>query len=193
MVDDVNEDQQQQHQTEQVDPPVDLFELGADALNRLDYPTERVQEVRDSFRYQDAFTSRRLKLIGDADPELAEKIDAAIDEEKSSEAADKVREEEVAQLDQLEAQQRADAMAALRDEAAAVAHEEEIDTFLVEGGIVKARELADVFASKESSPAEALSAWDAASAAEREVATSMFGTAPIDFDIDEVLGRGGAS
>jgi hypothetical protein len=169
---------------QQQDQPVDedLFEVGADLLAKADYAPELVAQVRDSYDYSETFTDRRLRIIGELDPSIADRIQKAIEAEAADKKTDQAREEEVARLDALDAQQRADAMAVLRDQATAEAHDAEIDAFLASRGISKARALADVLSSRETSPSEALAAWDAASEVEREIATTQFGVGVIDFD-----------
>jgi len=183
-------DTQDQTGTTTTEP--DLSEEAADILERKDFAENIVEAVRYGGYDEEVYTKHRMSVIEAEDSELAAKLREAIKEQAAREAADKAREEAVAKLDQLEAEQRADAMAALQDQAAAEAHDAEIATFLAEGGIAKARDLADVLSSRETSPAEALTAWDSASEAEREVAT-QFGVGVIDFDPSEILGTGGAS
>jgi hypothetical protein len=188
------ETQDQTGQTTEQDPPVDvdLFEVGADLLEKADY-AELAAKVRDGYDYAETFTARRLRIIGQEDPDIAARIGKAIEDEAASKTADQARRVEQERLEGLDAQQHSEAMAALQDEAATAAHQAEIDTFLSHGGIAKARALADAVASKETSAAEAMTAWDSATDVEREVASSVFRFGVVDFDPDEVLGRGGAS
>jgi hypothetical protein len=160
----------------------DLYEAGADVLDALDYPTERVDEVRNSVRLQEAFTDRRIRLIQAENPGIAEQIKAGIEAEKADEAAAVAAEEETARLAALDEQQHAEAMDALQDQATAEARQAEMDTFLADGGIDKARALADAVADKQTSPSEALARWDEADALTREIASTQFGVGVIDFD-----------
>jgi hypothetical protein len=170
----------------------DLSEEAGDILESHDFSEAIVEQVRYGGYDEGVYTKHRLNVIEAENSDLAAKLREAIKEQAAREAADKARDEEVARLDAFEAEQRAEAMAALQDEAATEAHDAEIDTFLAEGGIAKARDLADALSGRETSPAEALTAWDSASEAEREVAT-QFGVGVIDFDPSEILGTGGAS
>jgi hypothetical protein len=64
----------------------DLFLLGADALEAADYPEERVEQIRMSQRFQDSFSERRLRLIGEEDAALADRISEALEAEKAQQA-----------------------------------------------------------------------------------------------------------
>jgi hypothetical protein len=183
----------------------DLSEPAADILEDRDFAPGIVEQVRYGGYDEGTFTKHRMNVIEEADPTLAEKIREAMKEQTAREAAEEAQRIAQAQLDALDDQQRDEALAALRDQAAAEA-EDEIEWDVEVGrddrglrevtigpNVAAARALADTFASHESSPAEALAAWDNADPVTRTIAEAAFKTAPIDFDIDEVLGRGGSS
>jgi hypothetical protein len=157
----------------------------------------RVDDARYSTSLDEIATKYWLKAASEDDPVGYEKFSVLLEaerkktaEEEAAEARRKAFEAEQAQLEEAEQAAR---MASIQDEAAAALREAEMEKFLAEGGIHKARELADTLSSREVSPSEALAAWDAASEAEREVAKSQFGVGVIDYDIDEVRGGSGTS
>jgi hypothetical protein len=90
------------------DPPVtvDLCEVGADLLAKADYPAEIVAQIRDSFDYAETFTDRRLRIIGEQDPDTAMAIQKEIEDETASKAADAERESEQQRLDALDDEAR---------------------------------------------------------------------------------------
>jgi len=181
-----------QDQTVTPPPEPDLFEAAGDILERNDFAPELVQRVRDGFDYSETFTKHRLNVIEAADSALAGKLRKEIEAEAASKAADVAQRVEQERLEGLDAEQHARAMAPLEDEAATALHESELEKYIGVGGVSKAKELADVLSSREVSAAEALTAWDQADPITREVAT-QFGTGVVDFDGEELLGRGGAS
>jgi hypothetical protein len=85
---------------------VDLFEVGADLLAEADYPAEIVAQIRDSFDYAETFTDRRLRIIGEQDPDTAMAIQKEIVDETASKAADAERESEQQRLDALDDEAR---------------------------------------------------------------------------------------
>jgi hypothetical protein len=169
----------------------------ADIRDNRGASEKRVDEALYANSLDEIATKHWMTAAEEDDPIGFAKFSALLDaERKQTKVEEQTRarreafEAEQAKLEELEQAAR---MGAIQEEAAAALREAEVDAFLADGGLPKARALADVVASKETPHAEAMAAWDAASEVEREVASAQFGVGVIDFDVEEVLGTGGAS
>jgi hypothetical protein len=190
-------DQDQTTDQKKTEPEFDPFEWMSNIRAGRGASEARVEEAVYATSLDEIATKYWLKAASEDDPIGFEKFSALLKQEREQTAEETKAEERrktfEAEQEKLNEEEQAKKMAALQDEATVARHEAELDTFLAEGGISKARQLADVLSSRESSPSEALAAWDAASDVEREIVTTQFGVGVIDFDPDEVLGTGGAS